>query len=75
MLLPIRFPPRAKFPPRIWWRRWLVLVLVLAELVLVLVQAELVLHPTACGFDMSTIRKLAARAMYNGVSIAMANFG
>eukprot|EP01050_Picozoa_sp_SAG11_P018497 SAG11_NODE_2803_length_2954_cov_1.849737_3_plen_172_part_00 len=37
--------------------------------------AELVLHPTACGFDMSTIKKLAARAMYNGLSIAMANFG
>ena len=37
--------------------------------------AELILHPTACGFDDVTIRKIAARAMSNGVSIAMANFG
>lgn len=37
--------------------------------------AELILHPTACGMPIQTVRKVAARAMYNGVSIAMANFG
>ena len=47
--------------------------------------AELALHPTACAFgdggvlnsthDMPMIDKIAARAMSNGISIAMANFG
>jgi len=37
--------------------------------------AELILHPTACNLPMSYIRKLQARALSNGVSIAMANFG